>query len=101
MNNSDTEVQQPNGQESAQKASAGESRKSGSTATREAMASPEAFRLSEAALEEREKGFTRPRKAQGPSLEGDTPRTALAEDDETPPPDAPSAAESEPPKHTN
>jgi len=100
MNNSDSEVQQPNGQETAQQASAGESRKSGSTATREAMASPEAFRLSEEALEERDKGFTRPRKPQGPPLEGDTPRTARAEDDETPPPDSPSTGESEPPKQT-
>jgi hypothetical protein len=58
------------------------------------MASSEAFRLSEEELDERDQGFTGPRKSQGPPLEeGEGNNAARAEADaadgveETPPPE--------------
>jgi hypothetical protein len=89
------EIREPDGQEPAEEASAGDPRASGPAATREALASEEPFRLSEEELEERERGFTRPRKPQGPPLEGEGEPGAAAEEpgeeevEETPPPEAP------------
>jgi len=88
------DIREPDGQEPAAEASAGDPRASGPEATREAMASGEAFRLSEDELDERDQGFTGPRKAQGPPLEereGNNAARAEAgaadEVDETPPPE--------------
>jgi hypothetical protein len=89
MSNGD--IREPDGQEPAEETSAGDPRESGPEATREAIASDEPYRLSEEELNERDRGFTGPRKAQGPPLEGAD--TALAEADaaeeveETPPPE--------------
>lgn len=77
MSNGD--IREPDGQEAAAEAAAGDPRESGPEATREAMASPEPYRLSEEELNEREQGFTGPRKAQGPPLEGEEAEEALAE----------------------
>jgi hypothetical protein len=92
MSNGD--IREPDGQEAAEETSAGDPRASGSEATREAMASDEPYRLSEEELDERDRGFTGPRKAQGPALEGEEgSNAALAEADaaeevdETPPPE--------------
>jgi hypothetical protein len=91
MSNGD--IREPDGQEPAAEASAGDPRESGPEATREAMASAEPYRLSEEELNERDQQFTGPRKAQGPPLEGEEADEALAEAevteevDETPPPE--------------
>ena len=91
-----SDIREPDGQEPAAESSAGDPRASGPEATREAMASAEAYRLSEQELDERDAGFTGPRKAQGPSLEeGEGPARAEAEAaeevEETPPPEVPPA----------
>jgi len=87
------EIREPDGQEPAQEASAGDARQSGPAATREAIASPEPYRLSEEELDERDRRFTGPRKPQGPPLEDGQGRgaaaaeTPAAEVAETPPPE--------------
>jgi hypothetical protein len=91
MSNGD--IREPDGEETAAEASAGDPRESGPEATREAMASADPYRLSEDELNEREQQFTGPRKAQGPPLEGEDADEPLAEADvteevdETPPPE--------------
>jgi hypothetical protein len=90
---SNGEIREPDGQEAAAEAAAGDPRETGPEATREAMASAEPYRLSEEDLNDRDQQFTGPRKAQGPPLEGEEADGALAEADvaeevdETPPPE--------------
>ena len=91
MTNGDT--REPDGQEAAAEAEAGDPRESGPDATREAMASAEPYRLPEEELNRRDQEFVAPRKPQGPPLEGEDADEALAEADvaeavdETPPPE--------------
>ncbi len=81
-------IRQPDGQEESYTSSADTPRESGPEATREALASPEPFRLSESELDERDAMFSGPRKEQGPAMtEPDSRDEPLGEEiEETPVP---------------
>ena len=95
MTESANEGAPPLAEEDAREADAGSPRESGPDATRDAMASPDPFRLTEEQLDERDERFTGPRKEQGPPLAGPdagalAPADEAADDvEETPVPEPP------------
>jgi len=97
MSTAGPDPREPDGVEEAVAASGGEPRESGPEATREALASTAPYRLQEESLEERDARFSRPRKEQGPPLEGQSGEMSAEADttteqetvEETPPPEQP------------